>query len=547
MKNKKIMIISIITFALVLLISVTYAVYMYRQTGTNNNQVVLGDIYVHYQENNQLILSDTDITDANTEYDGEILSLNYYKVNPVMASQTYEENELSKCVSYFNTMGITEVLDEGSTAVTFCQGTGTFQGGTTIQTLIGTASDEYIQEMLSLNIIVQDGENYIVNPIMASQTLPENDNELSACVDYLTSAGMPLKSGSMKDFCQGTGTAQNGYTFQQNLDTGNWFPEEILQEMESQNIVIANEIEYSKFGVNPVMANQSMNELSSCVSYFNAMGIIAVLDEGSTAVTFCQGTGTVQGGTTIQALIESVPDTNIQDMLSLNIIVASDDSYVVNSVMQTQSLEENELYKCIIFVNDMGLTLDDGSDSVSFCKGTGTSEGLTFQEYIDKEQGNEYFLESEGMSLLSSNVIVPIIEENPYFEFTISGKNTYSKEDIYYDIILNHGDNHETRTERIRDDLLRFSLVKIVDDEETVVFENMSYDDLNNRKILTETISKNTMEEVNIKYRLYMGFYEGIKVGVVGPNSNKTVDYDFDTWNNEVYASIKVNVKGGLK
>lgn len=54
------------------------------------------------------------------------------------------------------------------------------------------------------------------------------------------------------------------------------------------------------------------------------------------------------------------------------------------------------------------------------------------------------------------------------------------------------------------------------------------------------------MDEVNITYRLYMGFYEGIRVGVIGPNSNQTVDYDFDTWNNEVYGSIKVNVKGGL-
>ena len=74
----------------------------------------------------------------------------------------------------------------------------------------------------------------------------------------------------------------------------------------------------------------------------------------------------------------------------------------------------------------------------------------------------------------------------------------------------------------------------------------MSYDNLNNKNILRETIAKNTMDEVNITYRLYMGFYEGIRVGVVGPNSNQTVDYDFDTWNNEVYGSIKVNVKGGL-
>ena len=44
----------------------------------------------------------------------------------------------------------------------------------------------------------------------------------------------------------------------------------------------------------------------------------------------------------------------------------------------------------------------------------------------------------------------------------------------------------------------------------------------------------NTTTEINNTYRLYMGFYEGIKVGVNTPNM--TADYDFDTWNNEVFA-----------
>ena len=39
--------------------------------------------------------------------------------------------------------------------------------------------------------------------------------------------------------------------------------------------------------------------------------------------------------------------------------------------------------------------------------------------------------------------------ENNYFEFTIDGKNTYEKKDIWYEILLSHGEDHETRTTRL--------------------------------------------------------------------------------------------------
>ena len=58
MKKKKIMIISTIVVAIILLISVSFALYNYSQLGVKNNQLVLGDIYMHYRENNQLTLSE---------------------------------------------------------------------------------------------------------------------------------------------------------------------------------------------------------------------------------------------------------------------------------------------------------------------------------------------------------------------------------------------------------------------------------------------------------------------------------------------------------
>ncbi len=130
-------------------------------------------------------------------------------------------------------------------------------------------------------------------------------------------------------------------------------------------------------------------------------------------------------------------------------------------------------------------------------------------------------------------------DENSYFEFTIEGNND-SKKDIWYDVVLSYGDKVNGRTERIRDDLLRFRLVEIINDEEKVVVDNQSYNDLNERRIYVNTIKANTTEKVDITYRLYMWVASGtILVG----NTEDAV-YDIDTWNNQVYASINVTVNG---
>ena len=48
-----------------------------------------------------------------------------------------------------------------------------------------------------------------------------------------------------------------------------------------------------------------------------------------------------------------------------------------------------------------------------------------------------------------------------YFEFIISENNTTTDKDIWYEVVLTHGDNHQTKTTRLRDNLLKFRLVEI--------------------------------------------------------------------------------------
>ena len=124
-----------------------------------------------------------------------------------------------------------------------------------------------------------------------------------------------------------------------------------------------------------------------------------------------------------------------------------------------------------------------------------------------------------------------------FFEFTIDGKNTTTNKDIWYEIILKHGDD-VTRKTRIKDNLLKFTLTETKDGKTTTVINGKSYGDLTNKRIWVNTISKNTTSEVSITYRLYMWISNNTVIG-----NTDDVDYTTEEWKN-IFASIKVDVAG---
>ena len=153
--------------------------------------------------------------------------------------------------------------------------------------------------------------------------------------------------------------------------------------------------------------------------------------------------------------------------------------------------------------------------------------------------GDIYMHYNETNQITIENAMPSDTYTNDYFEFTIDGKNTTTNKDIWYEIVLNHGDNHETRTERIKDNLLMFRLTEVNDNIETEIFTNKSFNNLENKRIYVNTINKNTTSVVVHTYRLYMWVSNKTKIG-----NTEDVDYDPTTWNNQVYGSIKVNVSG---
>ena len=137
-----------------------------------------------------------------------------------------------------------------------------------------------------------------------------------------------------------------------------------------------------------------------------------------------------------------------------------------------------------------------------------------------------------------------IIEDNtlglPYFEFTIDGKNTHTKNGVNYNIQLVYG-NEETNKTRIQDKFLKFRLVSVDNNQETILKDKLTIDNINNTTIYSSTIPANTTSEITRTYRLYM-WIDG-NVNICGGTQTEGCDYNVSDWSN-LFASIKVNVNG---
>ena len=146
------------------------------------------------------------------------------------------------------------------------------------------------------------------------------------------------------------------------------------------------------------------------------------------------------------------------------------------------------------------------------------------------------YTESNGISLENS---LPGDEYTNYFEFTITGTNTYTKKDIWYDISLTKGDipSGKVESDRIGDKYLKFRLIEIIDGVETEIFTDKTYDDLTNKRVHVDTISKST-STYSKTYRLYMVISEDLTYGNSSDAILSTEEFG------KIFGSIKVNVTG---
>ena len=152
----------------------------------------------------------------------------------------------------------------------------------------------------------------------------------------------------------------------------------------------------------------------------------------------------------------------------------------------------------------------------------------------------DIWMKYEEKSGLTIEDAVPGSNYSNYFEFTISGTNTYTKKDIYYDFLITRGDLPADKSEdyRIPDKYLKFKLVSVDEsDQETVLLVDQKYSSLDNKRIYVETIGAG-VSDYSKTYRLYMTIDNSLLIG----NSDDAI-FTFSEWES-AFASIKVNVTG---
>ena len=162
--------------------------------------------------------------------------------------------------------------------------------------------------------------------------------------------------------------------------------------------------------------------------------------------------------------------------------------------------------------------------------------------------GDVYLDVTEGNETLTLTNIFPETKErarsknNNYITFTVSGLNE-SEKDIYYEIILNHGDDKPSPKTRYNDADLVFDLVELDSNgnEVSYVVDAKSFDSLIEKRIWVDTISKNNNTEVSKRYKLRAWLSKDVIISDTEQNANYTTT-DFPN----KYATIQVSIYGDM-
>lgn len=126
---------------------------------------------------------------------------------------------------------------------------------------------------------------------------------------------------------------------------------------------------------------------------------------------------------------------------------------------------------------------------------------------------------------------------------TITGYNE-SEKDIYYKLLLNHGDVVGERN-RIDDKFLRFDLVELLaNNEEKYIIYNESFDTINNSVLLKDRIDAGTSSSnsVNRTFQLRMWISDDILIS----DTNEEADYTTSEYMN-LFGSVKITAKGDMQ
>ena len=159
--------------------------------------------------------------------------------------------------------------------------------------------------------------------------------------------------------------------------------------------------------------------------------------------------------------------------------------------------------------------------------------------------GNIYLKLNDGTDKINLSNVFPMTaeearaREDNIVTFTISGLNTTTDNDIYYEIMLNEGDSIEGKN-RAKPEHLVFDLVEIDENgKETIILNARSFKELDSTRVYINTVSRDVIAEINRTYKLRMWLSDDVLISDTNPDA----DYSTSVFSNS-YASVKVSVFG---
>ena len=125
-KNKKIILVIAVLILLIGVVGVTFSLFSYTRIGSNQ-QLITGDIYMHYNESNTLTLSNalpSQTYDPNTYFEFTIDGKNtntlydiYYDINLIRGDVPTGKLEANRIADRFLKFRLTEVINNEETEI----------------------------------------------------------------------------------------------------------------------------------------------------------------------------------------------------------------------------------------------------------------------------------------------------------------------------------------------------------------------------------------------------------------------------------------------
>ena len=462
-KKKELSAILLVMGLVSLLTGVTFAFFNYTRTGTVNN-IGTGRIYFNSTQNGRLQLTNIFPVKESEVNENELDSVTV----GIIGDTTYPNGE-EYLISFVN---VNNIVNGKKIPINYMA---SYEPVT--DKVIGTKNDDYwnAREDKNANIYLLNETGGVVENKQILVGFIKNDNTgingtltIKAYIDADRIAISDTYDGSEDD---NHGTTYDWVNDRTVFTTEEWNSFQTsgtpisfqIRAESNEGIWVDNSTPASCFELMPAeksySVNTSMNEseLNTCVSYINDLWDIEInpLPEGETLEAFCQGTGTVDGNTFQNYLdwgefenrqLDYLEEHNIiidngykvgiekyDASCGSDVIIPKTVSAIKNNYSLNSNMTESELYTCVSYFNDLlnieNNQLDEGETIESFCQGTGTAWGNTFQQRLD----NNWFYQDALDYLEEHNIISnnkETVEANVTYidDYAFNSKNLTSVE-----------------------------------------------------------------------------------------------------------------------